>query len=105
MHAVFVHLNFPVGALDSEHKLDAVFELEDIFKETLETSGVGDFDGDEFCEGPVETSVTFFMYGPDANKIYQVVLPILMRLPSLLGSYITKRYGGLGAKETHIVLQ
>lgn len=88
LEELLIFLQFPKGALDNEKKLDAVFDLEDILTQTVELNGVGDFDGNEFCED----TVTFFIYGKDANKIQEVLAPIIEKVPYLQGSYIFKKY-------------
>ncbi len=97
-------LRFSIGRLQEESALDAVFALDDILREIIEVTDVGLYDGHEFCEGPAEESITFFMYGPDANLICETISPILPYLPKLPGSYIVKRYGNFGAKEEKISL-
>jgi hypothetical protein len=90
---LLIVLQFPIGKLDDEDALDAVFELQDILKEIIDMEEIGRFDGNEFCEAPDETSVTFFIYGSNADKIQEAIIPILDMLPKLPGSYIFKQYG------------
>jgi hypothetical protein len=90
--AVIICLQFPIGKLQNKKALDAVFDLDDILQEVVETSGVGRYDGHEFRKGPEEESVSFFMYGKDAGRIYQELKPILQSLPISSGSYVLKRY-------------
>lgn len=101
---LLIYLNFPIGSLDGGSKLDAVFDFEDILMKAIEENGVGNFDGNEFCEGPDETSVTFFIYGPDANVLYETVKPFLSFLPKLPGSYILKQSGDRKREEEKIDL-
>ena len=91
-HCVLIVLQFPKGKLDEREALDAVFELEHILSEVIELAKVGRCDGNEFCESPDESSVTFFIFGSDADKIYESISPILAKLPSLPGSYVLKQY-------------
>lgn len=95
---LLIFLQFSKGALDNEKKLDAVFNLEDILTQAVELDGVGDFDGNEFCED----TVIFFIYGKDANKIQDVVAPIIEKVPYLQGSYTLKRYKD--SKEKQLML-
>lgn len=103
-HEVLVYLSFPVHKFDSQKAIDAIFDLESLMREVIEETGVGVFDGNEFCEGSDGESVTFFMYGNDADKIYEAISPLLAYLPRLPGSYILKRYGKYGEKEEQIYL-
>lgn len=102
---VSISLVFPPGALrDGQPKLDAVFSLENIFIEVVEETGVGQFDGNEFCECEEEDSVTFFISGQDADLIFETIRPILMCLPELPGSSITKRYSMTTNQKDEILL-
>lgn len=105
-HSVMLYLKFQVGKLDDKKALDAVFDLDDLLREVVEKTGVGRFDGNEFCEGPDETSVTFFIYGTDADVIHGAISPVLAYLPSLPGSYVHKIYGGYtNAPEKKVLLR
>jgi hypothetical protein len=90
--AVIICLQFPIGKFKKQKALDAIFELDKILREVIEISGVGTYGGNEFAEGEVEESVTFYMYGEDATEIYHEIQPVLEALPSLTGFYIIKRY-------------
>lgn len=91
--AVIICLQFPVGKLQEKKAVDALYDLDDIFCNIIQTSGTGTYDGHEFCEGPDEESVRFFMYGPDANRMYDEIKPILQALPRLQEVSIIKQYG------------
>src|SRR6266404_834920 len=90
--AVIICLQFPIGKLQEQKARDAVLDLDDILRVVIETSCVGIYGGHEFCEGEEEESVTFYISGEDASKIYQEIQPILESLQSLSGFYIIKRY-------------
>jgi len=100
-HSVLIFLKFGRSPFNSERKLDAIFELENIIAEVVEKTGVGQFDGNEFCED----TVTFFIYGPDADKIVEELYPIIVCISYMSGSYIIKRYGDLGDREEQIFLK
>lgn len=100
-HAVLIFLQFSEGKLKQESAVSAVFDLQDILREVIEEANVGIFDRNEFYED----SVTFFMYGPDANIIHETISPILNQLPLFPGSYIIKRFGDIGAVEERIFLE
>jgi hypothetical protein len=93
--AVIICLQFPIGKFENIKARDAINDLNIILRETVETSGVGIYDGYEFSSGPDEENVKFFMRGKDARDIYNEVKPILESLPSLSGFYIIKRYSSL----------
>ena len=90
--AVIICLQFPIGKLKEKKALDAVLDLEDILRTVIESSRVGVYEGHEVCEASDGESVTFFIYGEDASKIYQEIKPILQSLPSLTGFSVIKRY-------------
>lgn len=90
---VLIYLKFPIGKLDNPKALNAVYDLEDILFKIVEDNKIGRFDGNEFCDGPNDESVTFFIYGDDADKISDIILPIVSKLPVLSGSHILKKYG------------
>src|SRR5215470_17080653 len=81
--AVIICLQFPKGKLQQQKARNAVFELDAILREVIETSDVGTYGGNEFAENEEEESVTFYLYGEDATKIYREIHPILEALPSL----------------------
>ena len=87
--AVLIYLQFPQGTLYSERKLDILlFDVEDVLQEAVEKNKVGTLDGNEMYED----TITYFFYGKDANKIAEVVYPMLSYIPFMKGSYILKRY-------------
>jgi len=93
--AVIICLQFPKGKLENKKALNAIFELEAILREVIHQSEVGTYGGNEFAQTDIEESVTFYLYGDDATKIYHEVQPILDSLPSLSGFYVIKRYSAL----------
>ncbi len=96
---VLIYLKFPIGKFDGGKALDAIYQLDDILREVIDGNKIGQYDGHEFASGPDEESVTFLMYGPDADVIYAAIIPLFLNLPKLPGSYILKRYGDIGSGE------
>lgn len=84
--AVIVHLKYDAGMAA---RLSEVFDLEDKLEAALIDAGLGEFDGDEFGG----SEMTFFMYGPDADKIFDAISPLLRANPLAVGGYAIKRYG------------
>ena len=84
---------------DVYEKYDLV-TLEDQLEEALATGEVGEYDGNEF--GPRET--VFYLYGPDASRLFQVIEPILRAYPLCQGARVLIRPGGPEAKgrEIHV---
>ena len=48
--AVIICLQFPIGKFENKKAQTAIFDLDGIVKEIIETSGVGIYDGFEFKE-------------------------------------------------------
>jgi hypothetical protein len=86
--AVIVHLK-----LDSEFgeptEREAVLALEQKIEQAIARVSAGEFDGDEF--GGHEC--VLFMYGPDADRLYQAIEPLLKVDPASVEGYALKRYG------------
>jgi hypothetical protein len=95
-HAVMVRFDY--GQTD----LARLFELEDQLTAAIEASGVGLFDGDEIVTDGSDG--TLFMYGPDADKLFEAVRPILTSTTIIRNLVATLRYGppNEGARERKI---
>lgn len=81
-----------------------LFALEDKLEKAIAISGAGEYDGNEIA---VDGSDGYlYMYGPDADRLYLVVKPILEITPFTKGAHVTKRYGPLksSTKEAHLIL-
>lgn len=91
----------PLGtSLGERDELAHLFELEDRLLEAVERSGAGEYDGNDTGEG----FFTFYMYGSSADRLFDVVAPLLAGFPLPHGSYALKRYGDHGAPEQLIAL-
>jgi hypothetical protein len=84
-HAVLIHLK--TEAID----FDRVLEIEDALIEALGNKGIGEVDGHELALDGSE--VVYYLYGPDADSLYDAVEPVVLGLPPQAGSYVVKRYG------------
>ncbi|MCC2616070.1 hypothetical protein LJ739_07440 [Aestuariibacter halophilus] len=97
--AVIVHF-YNYGSKD----LTRLFALEDKLEKAITKSGVGEYDGNEIA---VDGSDGFlYMYGPDADRLFLVVKPILEETPFTKGADVTKRYGPpeSSTKEAHVII-
>jgi hypothetical protein len=84
-HAVIVH--FTYGSTD----LKRLFELEHRLEAAISAAGVGEYDGNEVA---VDGSDGYlYMYGPDADKLFDVIRPILETTSFMRGAEVRKRYG------------
>lgn len=81
----------------AEYDLDT---LEDRLSRTIAEGKLGDFDGTE--SGPEETAL--FMYGPDADRLFSGIEPILRAYPLCENARIVIRFGTPGAKLREITL-
>lgn len=88
--AVIVHFNY--GCTD----LKPLRDLEGQLEKALYSSGVGDFDGDEIAVSGKDGYL--YMYGASADRVYDVVLPILQRAAFMRGAKVTRVYGELGSE-------
>jgi hypothetical protein len=74
--AVIVSFNLPSDISDREI-LKHVYAIEDRLDEALEKTGIGDCDGHEFSDG----WGIIYIYGSDADKLFEVARPILADAP------------------------
>ncbi|MCA9101835.1 MAG: hypothetical protein R3C10_01485 [Pirellulales bacterium] len=102
-HAVLVYFKLSDDEFGTTLEREQIQELSDRLAEAIEGNVAGEFDGDEFGEG----HCTLFMYGPDADVLFEVIEPILSDSPLRCGGYAIKRYGEASdenARETRVDL-
>lgn len=97
-HAVIIIFNYGIQGLKSLHELEA--KLEGI----LTDRSVGEYDGHEIAIDYSDGSL--YMYGPDAEKLYIAVKPVLETTHFLKGAIATLRFGPPedGVKEIEIII-
>ena len=84
-HAVIVH--FTYGSTN----LEPLFELERQLEAAILAADVGEYDGNEVA---VDGSDGYlYMYGPNADKLFSVIQPILEKASFMGGAKVRKRYG------------
>jgi hypothetical protein len=88
--AVIVYLRLRDDGFGSREEREVLQALEDQMQQAIEKASAGEFDGDEFGGG----ECVLFMYGPDADRLYAVIEPLLKNTPAAAGGYAIKRYGG-----------
>jgi hypothetical protein len=92
--AVLVQVALPAAATG----WDVVERLGERLRERVGAAGVGEFDGDVVGEG----EATLYLYGPDADRLWDAIADVV-DLPSLPpGSHAEKRYGGPGARVVRV---
>jgi hypothetical protein len=87
--AVIVHLPLSDDGFGAFGEHQALYALQDQMTVAIHRAAAGEFDGDEFGEG----ECVLFMYGPDADKLFAAVAPLLASSALARGGYAIKRYG------------
>ena len=95
--AVLVHLD-GMNLPDETYKKYDVSTLEDQLIEVIKTNQLGEYDGNEF--GPEVT--TLFMYGPDAERLFAAIAPVLRAYPLCSRARVVIRRGPPGAPERDV---
>ncbi|SRR6266545_4461131 len=96
---VLVYLNGTELADEVYQQFDLA-TLEDRLIAAIARRGVGVYDGHEF--GP--TNVVLFMYGPDADRLFTEIEPILRGYPLCANARVVIRPGPPGTEERELTL-
>jgi hypothetical protein len=103
-HAVLVYIKLSDDNMGSEKERKKCQDLGERMETSINTKRAGEFDGDEFGEG----FCTLYMYGPDADALFNAVESDLRSAGLLAGSYAIKRYGPAAdpnAREVRVALR
>ena len=84
-HAVIIRFGY--GSTD----LSPLFELEDQLEAAIEAAGAGDYDGHEIRVDGADG--TLYAYGPDADRLFAAMRPVLAATTVLHQVEATLRYG------------
>ncbi len=84
-HAVIAY--FEYGQTD----LEALFEVERQLEAAIDKAGAGEFDGNEIAVDGTDGSL--YMYGPDADKLFEAVKPVLESADCLSEVVVCLQYG------------
>jgi hypothetical protein len=97
-HAVVV--NFDYGSTD----LQPIFDLSTQLENAIVAAHAGEFDGNEIAADGSDGFL--FMYGPDADRLFQVVRPVLEACSFMRRARVKLRYGPPedGVREKHVVI-
>jgi hypothetical protein len=97
-HAVIVHFSY--GSTD----LSRLFALEDELVEALEMADAGEFDGNEMAADGSDGYL--YMYGPDANILFNAIKPTLESADFMKNAKVKLRFGppNEGAREVDVVI-
>lgn len=102
-HAVLVTIPLIDPGFGSPEERERLRSVMDDLDRAIKASRAGEFDGDEFGEGTCK----IYMYGPDADALFNAVEPVLRARSLPAGSRAVKRYGRAGdpnAREKEIPL-
>ncbi len=91
-HAVLLHLKLSNDAFGTPDEVKAMHALQDDLDRAIRAAAAGELDGDEFGGG----YCVIYMYGPDAEKLWDAIAPVLETRPFLEGSHAMKRPGPPG---------
>jgi hypothetical protein len=96
-HAVIV--KFDYGTTD----LDPLFELEDQIESLLEDGTHGEYDGHEIAVDGSDGLL--YLYGPDADGLYNAIKPTLLASSAIKNVVATLRYGPPGEGVREVVVR
>jgi hypothetical protein len=96
-HAVLVNFSY-TGSTD----LTPLFELEMDLEVEIIAANVGELDGNEVATDGSDGML--FMYGPDADRLFETVKPVLEACSFMKDARVTLRYGSPGAEQRVFVL-
>ena len=98
-HAVIVH--FQYGKTDIQPALN----LGNALEKAIVKAGVGEYDGNEIAVDGSDGSL--YMYGPDADRLYKVVRPVLESVDFMQNATVVLRYGppGKDVVEKHVKIE
>ena len=85
-HAVIVNFKY------QHSDLALLSKLEDALKAAIIRSKVGEYDGNEFAVDGSRNAV-LYVYGPDADRLFAPIEPILIGTKFMADATITRRYG------------
>ena len=88
------------GKSGSNEEVERLYKLEAELINAIEHSHAGEYDGNEIGE----KTFTMYAYGPSADKLFDIALPVLAKYQLPAGSRAVKRYGKPGAKEERVPL-
>ena len=95
--ALIVHIKLSDDEFGDGPERLAAYEVEDRLLDGI-PADIGEVDGHEFGGG----YATIFVYGPSAEALFGIILPMLAASTLPIGSFVTKRYGPPGAREDRI---
>lgn len=100
-HAVLIHIPTE-SEMPTRAEMLRWHGLQRVLERTLNQTGVGELDGDEWGGG----ECTIYCYGPNADDLWHALRPHVLAAHTPSGTFITKRYGRAGeAMEVRVSLE
>lgn len=97
---VIVYIKLSDDGFGQPEEREDLYRLEDKLEPLLNSSSIGKIDGHEFGGG----YGVIYIYGENADKLFDVVIQTIRDFKPKQGSFIIKRYGNIEAKEERINL-
>ena len=74
-------------------------------EKAISEAKAGEYDGNEIAVDGSDGSL--FMYGPDADRLLEVIEPIIRASSFMKGAQVRRRYGGVksGAREAISIIE
>ena len=98
--AIIIHLRFSDSEGGTREEQEKMFALEDKIITAIDHSEAGVYDGNEIGGG----EFTIYIYGRSAERLWDIVSPLMKTLHARNGSYLIMRDGGPGASEKRVPL-
>jgi len=83
--AVIIYFNYGLEEDEPFYKLSARL------RELVDESGLGEYDGHEMAMDNSDGS--FYMYGPDAKKLFELVKETIEKVSFMAGAHVVLRMG------------
>ena len=99
-HAVLVSFPLSDAGFGSARELEVLGGLGDDLAEVVAEADVGELDGNDVGEG----QYTLYLYGPDADELFDAIEPLLISQNWPREVVAAKRYGTPGAAEVRVVV-
>lgn len=96
-HAVIIEFNYGL------ENLDALHQLQDQLEETIEVNDLGEYDGHEMATDLSHGYI--YMYGPNAEFLYDRTKGILEQADFMKGAKATLRFGPADEASQEIILE
>jgi hypothetical protein len=88
-HAVITHIPLSDDEFGDMSERSALTDLEGTVAAAIDDAGAGEHDGHEFGGG----EFVLYSYGPDADRLWHAIEPVLRSVEIPAGAYAIKRYG------------